>query len=121
MNNHISFDLAQQLKIAGFPQDKTQFIARKYSLASDPIIWGRPPEGLELATLSGKLEWEVALPTTSELIRECGDGLRHMQRDNYFDGKESSTEYFWFINKEHTPHHDLDEALAKLWIRLNTK
>lgn len=40
---------------------------RKYSLKGAPVLIARPPEGMDLAMLSGHIEWAVCAYTVSEL------------------------------------------------------
>ena len=116
----ITYELAKQLKDLGFPQDKTQFIVRKYSLAAEPIVWQRPPEGIELGTLSGELEWELALPSLSELIDACGDkikGIEWLDGDGIYAYQEMG-----HIDKPYGSSLDsVDEAVANLYIKLNER
>ena len=129
----ISYELAKKLKDAGFPQDSTHFIMRKYSLDNVPVIWERPPEGIDVTTLSGSLEWEVALPLLEELIEACGKDFEKLHQFKKLDGEE--IELWKKIWGDDTPlplwgafsyshvcyGKTSEEAVARLWLKLHEK
>jgi hypothetical protein len=111
----MDYELAEKLRDAGFPQDATELILRKYSLAKEPIRFMRPPKGTELGVLSGKLEWEIAFPTLTELIEACGDDFLEMGR--HWDGYRKR----WTVGSisGNTKWGDTPEiAIANLWLSL---
>lgn len=58
--------LSQQLeKVSGW---KPPYILRKYSLSDEPIELARPPKDMEIAVLSGEIEWEISLYTSDYLL-----------------------------------------------------
>ena len=127
----MNYDLAKQLKDAGFPQDKSQFIMRKYTLAKDAVIWQRPPDGMALATLSGDLEWQLAFPTLSELVEACGDKFASLNLDKNDDFKWSAytTKGKWredlndYCESECCGYQQgttPEEAVAHLWLVLHS-
>lgn len=109
--------LAKKLRDIGFPQNKTEYILRKYKLATNPMKLRRAQ--LE-STRSGKkqegIEWEIAYPTLSELIEECGDGFwgltKHsgIWQTNWINGMAGDT-------AGKTP----EEAVTELYKALHTK
>jgi len=54
---HTSIELSKKLSEAGF-EGESEMMWRKYSLATEARLYTRPPEGMELAVLSGKIEFE---------------------------------------------------------------
>ena len=110
----LTYKSAQELKDAGFPQDKTEYILRKYSLAENPLKLSRPPKGMEVTVLSGSIEWEVAYPTLPELIEKCGDDIQGIYHDvNKREWLASNFDENVFRSRT------LFEAVKKLWIKLN--
>jgi len=88
--------LARRLSLAGFPQDTSEFILRKYSLAKEPMRMERPPKDLDLAVLSGKLKWELAFPRLEEIMYELGDDFKSLFhfKDGWLAENGSDMEHF---------------------------
>jgi hypothetical protein len=92
----MNYELAKELKNAGFPQ-------------GGKGGWAFPPDALV-----GRSKDRVYVPSLSELIEACGDGFYQMQRGitNWrCIGIKTKT----FVGN--TP----EEAVARLWLALNTK
>lgn len=102
----MTYELAKQLKDAGFPQ--------------------RPPN------IEEKVEWEFVstsisdeqcyVPTLSELIEACGDGLGELHNNGNGQflaggGAFDTYDWEWEFKTVGTP----EEAVAKLWLALNSK
>jgi hypothetical protein len=119
MNN----ELATELKDAGFPQT-TKYLLRKYSLAENQIEIRRLPDRLEVAVLSGKLEWEVAVPTLEELIDACPKdiGSATFVLGSANQGKNWVACYFDFVTNRCAELNESGstpvEAVARLWLAL---
>jgi hypothetical protein len=97
----MKYELAKQLKDAGFPQD-ANYGTYFYNEAKGKVFIDENVEGLSLPTY-------VRLPTLSELIEACGDDFAalHKQRDWIADGKSITG---WGATAE--------EAFAKLWLAI---
>lgn len=109
----MDYKLALKLKEAGFPQDKSEFILRKYSLKKKPLRIARPPVGMEVCILSGKIECEVAEPTLDEMIDEIGEDFMDLSRE----GKK------WWARSVYSMASlgggkTKKEAVANLWLKL---
>jgi hypothetical protein len=119
----MNYELAKELKDAGFPQT-TIYLLRKYSLAENPIEIRRPPDGLEVAVLSGRLEWEVAVPTLEELIDACPKdiGSATFVLGSANQGKKWVACYFDFVTNRCAELNESGstpvEAVARLWLAL---
>ena len=121
--NGMNYELAKQLKDAGFPQT-TKYLLRKYSLAEMPIEIRRPPDGMEVAVLSGKIEWEVSTPTLEELIeaspKNIGSATFVLGSAN--QGKKWVACYFDFVTNRCAELNESGstpvEAVARLWLAL---
>jgi hypothetical protein len=103
----MDYALAKQLKDAGFPQkeDGTQLFAYGVNL------------GMSQKQMTAKSAYR---PTLEELIEACGDKFEVLNRDD--DG--------WYCNNIVLPEHAHEpfysgstpiEAVARLWLALNTK
>ena len=92
----MTYELAKQLKEAGFPQKEFRYDDSHHIYNSD---------------MSG-----IAYnPTLSELIEACGDGLISLS---------SPRSGYWITagkNGETSGGEDPEEAVAKLWLELNKK
>jgi hypothetical protein len=119
----MNYELAKQLKDAGFPQT-TKYLLRKYSLAEMPIEIRRPPDGMEVAVLSGKIEWEVSTPTLEELIEACPKniGSATFVLGSANQGKKWVACYFDFVTNRCAELNESGstpvEAVARLWLAL---
>ena len=133
----MDYELAKQLKDAGFPQD-TEFILAKFSLGKKPVKFFTPEEGTMNGTLSGELEWEVPDPTLSELIDACGDGFDSVDRVEFeidehtgekgiiWQAYPTEDTYYGKMNGDcmidccgYETGDTPEEAVAKLWLKLN--
>lgn len=104
----MTYELAKQLKDAGFPQKIT-------AGAGDGHLFQDEVYGIAYA------------PTLSELIEACGQDLWILKRGSYMgefgwivgqDRKEEDNPAYWFLFRfGKTP----EEAVAKLWLALNKK
>lgn len=96
----MEYKLAEKLKDAGFPQGEGMYSLQgeepRY-LTEDPIKWGN-----------------AYLPTLSELIEACGEGLSLLLKMD--EGDWNAVGSNGSINLGKTP----EEAVAKLWLALNT-
>lgn len=141
---NLSYELAKELKEAGFPQKRSEFYYRlgyhttesfdkgvslgKKGIFSDEFHRTHYPHPRystgnlkwNQADLSKLDETEVACPTLSELIEACGD--------DFFGIKRSKVAGVWgawvYADAEVDDTHCLgstpEEAVAKLWLALNS-
>lgn len=93
-NNSVTYELAKQLKIAGWPQDK--------HLMAD------------LRMMEDGEKDTVTLPTLSELIEACGSVVLSV-------GKDGFTNVMKFNPIVDAQGEAPEEAVAKLWLELNRK
>lgn len=97
----MTYELAKQLKDAGFPHDWSDFEDHDPELLQ--ADWGMYGPGY--------------MPTLEELIEACGDGLSELVREPQSDGRIS----WWCRSKyphEYQNHSTPAEAVAKLWLAL---
>lgn len=115
----MNYELAKQLKEAGFPNIR-EIISKDIDVKM---------VNLEVI---GQFEKEniigYEMPTLSELIEACGECLSHIKRLPV-GGKE----YWWAVSNCGHPEHEWggnnleeqgstpEEAVAKLWLELNKK
>lgn len=115
----MTYELAKQLKDAGFHQDYGNNEARN-------ICQHRTPQSRdeECYHILNSETCEICYcPTLSELIEACGEGFRNLQRSviderlwlcNYDNGNAEDTYESWEAEGT-TP----EEAVARLWLALN--
>lgn len=101
----MTYELAKKLKDAGFPLLDIEEPRTK--VKSDTRI-----------NNNNQLYDYIEIPTLSELIEACGDGLSELVREPQPDGSHS-----WWCRSKY-PHDLLNhktpkEAVAKLWLKLN--
>lgn len=106
--NNISYELAKQLKNAGFPQHEGTLM-RHPSNHSGKCIF-------HVAT--GEL---TCVPTLSELIEACGEKLYVMTRALYHENGSIDVTNGWACNGMTSFGSTPEEAVAKLWLELNKK
>lgn len=119
----MTYELAKELKDAGFPQGDSVDNLFELSIAADFARKHRPNHELikqyELAEkalidLYGKgVEEHVRIPTLSELIEACGT----CQLSWYADAKYAQALSNNLLGEGTTP----EEAVARLWLTLNKK
>ncbi len=114
----ITYELAKQLKDAGFPQELEEGQLYWLSDASGVAIAGSNDGFLASHTPA------VKDPTLSELIEACGDGFVYLNRVHGGD---------WVAGTHNTPFEGTlgvsnyesgitpKEAVAKLWLEINKK
>ena len=106
---NMNYELAKQLKDAGFPQD---FVECDYCRA-------KPGSPVLCAGCLYRRAAEPKIPTLSELIEACGDKLQVLwKRDDGWLAKS-------WVGHQHTDYHESlgktpDEAVARLWLALNS-
>lgn len=106
----INYKLANELKDAGFPQD----------VKWGDMLYHDENKGQVLYTVMQKAEpiqGETKIPTLSELIEACGDyfkGLTHYEPDSPW-GALAEIRGHQIKEYGKTP----EEAVAKLWLKLN--
>ena len=112
----MTYELAKQLKTAGFPQPSDDFD-------------GDYLEPNKYATYEERVGSAVYLPTLSEFIEELGwhfvqlerweddDDVPYFVATNAYPESQLDVEGKRFVTKGKTP----EEAVAKLWLALNKK
>ncbi len=103
----ITYELAKQLKEAGFPQEgKGLFLSKVTIYGSKPSIVNNP----ELAYA----------PTLPELIEACGDmfGALILSKKGWI---ALNNEENYLIEYQNRATKTPEEAIAKLWLKLNEK
>lgn len=95
----IDYKLALKLKNAGFKQED----------------WGKWRKAGHIPKYEGNGKDEVLISTLSELIEACGDDFGNLTRDTWGS--------FWSCNNfqgdSDTQGKTPEEAVAKLWLKLN--
>jgi hypothetical protein len=104
----MTYELARQLKDAGFPQGLTE---HQYG-------WIEAHQAFELD--NGDMTVGVSAPTLEELIEACGEKFENLTQGTY-RGKRQ-----WWVNWEQGGEPEAVgftpiEAVAKLWLALNGK
>lgn len=107
-SKYMTYELINQLKEAGFPF--------RHAKTSDDILYtvGEVP---------------LAIPTLSELIEACGDGLDSLQKGSWKgSGKWLAYKSYWDdVDNHYEPQEPVgrgntpEEAVANLWLELNKK
>lgn len=116
----MNYELAKELKDAGFLQQSGSYISEtSRSGAWDSV------EGIEdfEKKIGGKEHWAY-IPTLSELIEACGDKFHRLEKG---DDEDSANGNYWLaytsfdeaglVAQGATP----EIAVAKLWLALNRK
>lgn len=111
----MNYELAKQLKEAGFPQELGSG-SRLYDLNGKSYVWDYySDESYDLSK-----DGYCKIPTLSELISACGEGFHSL--DCYHNAKK------WLASGCHFPDIDKtelsegetpEESVAKLWLKLN--
>lgn len=113
----ISYELAKELKDAGFPQGKS---AKIYYIVDCPLPNGRmkPQECEQGADLSVVNVSEFCdIPTLSELIEACGEEFHCILKRGEEEGDKWEARSLNTRVNANTP----EEAVAQLWIAINKK
>jgi hypothetical protein len=109
----MNYELAKELKDAGFPQPNT-----------NPNLTGKILFNPDKASTAS---WIAYAPTLSELIEACGDRLDDLSRMHHFDSEKKwgasaySCEECGFTGTFITRGATPEEAVARLWLALNKK
>jgi len=113
----LSYETAKELKDAGFPQDKTQWILYTIDVisakASNEDYYALRETDLGNIEVSEVL----ASPTLSELLEECGEGFESLVKVKAKDG------YTWVARGYNYGEFEIipPEAVANLWLAQNKK
>ena len=131
----MTYELALKLKKSGFPQDKCEsffYNDEKELIQIGEVTLCDPPDGETVSVFAdtvgcgccaGTEKIIVFVPTLSELIKACGDSFKSLQKND-----------FLMVGKWYAMGHFSDErpmvetygstpedAVANLWLALNTK
>lgn len=122
----MTYELAKELKDAGFPQGMSTWVWIK------PLIHPEYVLSLDVREDKNKVPddtWKdiYAAPTLSELIEACGDDFRDLVYHSKRTPESTYQKYTvkggmrklgdWSLRSGHTP----EEAVAKLWLALHSK
>jgi len=110
----ISYNLCNQLKKAGFPQHEEE--------ASKGVLIKGSGFDNETTINGRKYLEDCYVPTLSELIKECGDRFKLLNRavdGEIWVAEDSEEDIDKCVNLQigGTP----EESVAKLWLKLNKK
>lgn len=123
----MDYNLAKQLKDAGFPQNKSDFYYATINWVSQEFGESKECEPYLRYGSGGWVDtFLTATPTLSELIEACGDGFKGLFPPRETNGgwlavetvgqiDKDGTFMFWSFWAGQTP----EEAVAKLWLSLN--
>ncbi len=100
----MNYNLALELKKAGFPKDFTACNGETCNMSGEPHVFGDP--------------------TLSELIEACGDGFKTLSRN--IGGQKWITNAWYILGKSTPPNTNIEgstpeEAVSRLWLELNKK
>lgn len=122
----MTYELVKQLKDAGFPQKASFYWDEIFE--GDPFAKIRPAHAFTLDKEGIPLATDLyAMPTLSELIQACGDGLENLYNDKGGGELKWRTNYVYDDGSEYndwagssdsygsTP----EEAVARLWLELH--
>lgn len=122
----ITYELAKELKEAGFPQDKPTAIYDSegdlYTVGEVDVSSVTPgtfyTQGC--GCCSDDVFMDVRVPNLGELIEACGDGFAGLiRRGNKWDAGEGSDVIP--TSEVQCRYSSPEEAVAKLWLKLNKK
>jgi len=100
----MNYELALQLKNAGFPQTNKGGIF----------------QGDEIKTeLPGKAFEMVSDPTLSELIEECGEDFGELKKQTRDGWSCIPSRFIGFDNLRFQNHSNPKEAVSELWLAIN--
>lgn len=115
----ISYELAKQLKDAGFPQISHAFYT---------VVEGEKPMYGHLTEICTEPFKSVAAPSLEQLIEACGGVFERLSRTDYTKEPKSIEEweaYSIYIKKDDTSFIGYgktpEEAVANLWLELHKK
>lgn len=117
----MKYELAKQLKDAGFPQKLHPLTGLMYEDGS-PNIPIHCANGKVCYCPEHTGEPYSVIPTLSELIEACGDGFRLLR----YSPPHEFSNGTWYAGTGDDSKGDLigktpEEAVAKLWLELNKK
>lgn len=112
----MNYELAKQLKDAGFPQQGESY--KGFYVMKDGSIIDKTVQPI---VINNDVIEGIYSPTLSELIEACGDNFRNLERNDEGTFEAYPTREIliknngWWIEKSSSP----EEAVAKLWLELN--
>ena len=113
----MTYELAKQLKDAGFPQDMHDMFDRWATWGGELNDHGKPL--IRLWDRFMRQPDDVFMPTLSELIAACGDNFQHLWKDVYQTNDWSSMAMGNDMNEKYGHGKTPEEAVARLWLNLN--
>lgn len=108
--NGLSYELALELKNAGFPQTGEP-VFTGFNVLPNPLA---TREAQEAAFKEGNFAY---IPTLEELIESCGDDFETLVR--YGDGTWRAYRREGSEDLQDVPYRTPLEAVARLWLALN--
>lgn len=106
----MDYELAKQLKNAGYPQVWNDGVWFQYKRMREPDIYTQDTEYGYPIRDTTKTE-AIIIPTLSEIIEACGDDFLYLSRDaGRWDAKANT----FIVSKMSSP----EEAVARLWLKI---
>jgi hypothetical protein len=116
----ITYELAKELKEAGFPQGEGSYFV-------DGDLWDRTMQSdYETPSTPRREKWIYA-PTLSELIEACGDKFGGLLKENniflvdLINGEWTAYDNQPSVTRDIYNGKSPEEAIARLWLKLNKK
>lgn len=118
----MTYELAKQLKDAGFPQNEAEKYWIEYIGFPHKVGIKRSIVDKEDYTVNAGLA--IAIPTLSELIAACGDGFAGLNYYSSMGWWEAFEKLYYGASDDDeivVKGSNPEEAVAKLWLALNKK
>ncbi len=114
-----NYELAKKLKDAGFPQENITMSreGEDISYVDSGLIKPKDYTSISAKEFSEKQN-RCYIPTLSELIKACGDSFRRLSKDG---GIWITLGWSVDIKDIATAEDSPEEAVANLWLKINTK
>lgn len=110
---NLTYELAKELKDAGFPQNTE----KSYCFTREGIKLNRTPSKKQRAQMDLVGVDVFAAPTLSELIEECGDAFYSLSRYSNNHWVAIANGSVWMDTTSENP----EVAVARLWLVLQKK
>lgn len=124
MSDVVSFEFANALKGAGYPQEKSE----KGWLKLDNEYHLKPMDGIIMSCNYNISSDYCAAPSIGELLHKLPSGIGSLDEENYYTLVCGRDLAFWYVAYQHIEHGkgniqisksiDLAECLAETWIWL---
>ena len=117
----MTYELAKQLKDAGYPQETEFYFAPKLTRfnGANDHNWDGESMTRMLGSYEGLLK--VACPSLSELIEKCGEDFGELKKQTRDGWSCTPSRFIGFDNLRFQNHSNPKEAVAELWLVINNK